>query len=70
MVYFLKKGVPRMKNRTRAVLYVTAGIAALAGLLFGYDTGVISGAEGKELIEQLLRLPALMKETLQMDSAR
>ena len=33
-----------MKNRTRAVLYVTAGIAALAGLLFGYDTGVISGA--------------------------
>jgi sugar porter (SP) family MFS transporter len=33
-----------MKNRTRTFLYITAGTAALAGLLFGYDTGVISGA--------------------------
>jgi len=33
-----------MKKNTRTFLYITAGIAALAGLLFGYDTGVISGA--------------------------
>jgi sugar porter (SP) family MFS transporter len=33
-----------MQRNTRTFLYITAGIAALAGLLFGYDTGVISGA--------------------------
>ncbi|MGB3082833.1 MAG: sugar porter family MFS transporter [Candidatus Omnitrophota bacterium] len=30
--------------RKRSVIYVIAGVAALGGILFGFDTGVISGA--------------------------
>jgi sugar porter (SP) family MFS transporter len=30
---------------SRAMVYLAAGFAALGGLLFGYDTGVISGAQ-------------------------
>lgn len=35
---------PEKSARGRSLLYLTVGTAALGGLLFGYDTGVISGA--------------------------
>ena len=45
----MNTGIPvnpvRVQSSGRAVVYFAAAFAALGGLLFGYDTGVISGAE-------------------------
>lgn len=37
-------GAAATKRRSPGFVELTAGIAALAGLLFGFDTGIISGA--------------------------
>lgn len=40
----VQSGTPATKPRSPGFVELTAGIAALAGLLFGFDTGIISGA--------------------------
>ncbi len=44
----LQQAPPEQRHRlsTRTYLYLIGGVGALGGLLFGYDTGVISRAQG------------------------
>ena len=56
------KTIPRAKHSHHFV-QITAAIAALAGLLFGFDTGVISGAI--LFITGALKLTPFMEELLQ-----
>jgi len=49
-----------LQSPVKVFIYVTAAVAALAGLLFGYDTGVISGAI--LFIKDQLHLSAALEE--------
>lgn len=43
--FWFKKGrIMQAANKSRFYIYTVSAIAALAGLLFGFDTGIISGA--------------------------
>lgn len=57
-----QSGTLAAKPRTPGFVVLTAGIAALAGLLFGFDTGIISGAV--LFIKNDFHLAPLMEEFL------
>ncbi len=50
---------PRADGGSLAYVYLLSGVAALGGLLFGYDTGVISGAIG--FLKERFALDAVME---------
>ena len=50
----------KAKSDVKPFVYVAVGVAALGGLLFGYDTGVISGAI--LFIKKQFSLSATMEE--------
>ena len=50
----------KAKSEVKPFVYVAVGVAALGGLLFGYDTGVISGAI--LFIKKQFSLSATMEE--------
>jgi len=51
-----------IKRKSRLYIYTVSAIAALAGLLFGFDTGIISGA--LLFIEKDFTVSTLMKELI------
>ncbi len=51
---------PQHKLNPTTYLYLIGGVGALGGLLFGYDTGVISGAQG--LLQQSFHLTPTTQE--------
>jgi len=50
----------KAKSEVNGFVYVAVGVAAIGGLLFGYDTGVISGAI--IFVERQFSLSATMEE--------
>jgi hypothetical protein len=51
----------KVKSDVKAFVYVAVGVAAIGGLLFGYDTGVISGAI--LFVKNQFSLSAIMEES-------